>query len=177
MFASRLSDILENFTNSKTMVIGDENYGACCIEDVGGFIAKADFLIHYGHSCLVPIPETKLKAMYVFVDIMFDVQHLVDTIKYNFPDKNKHLYLMGVIQFNSAIYILRDELQKAGYKRLNIPQARPRCGGEVLGCTSPTLDIKDGKDTIIFIADGKFHMEGAMLANPNHIFFKYHPYE
>ena len=80
MFAARLSDIFENFTNSECIIIGDENYGACCIEDITGFIAEADFIIHYGHSCLVPIPETKLKAMYVFVDIMFDVDHLVKTI-------------------------------------------------------------------------------------------------
>ena len=97
MFACRISDIFENFTNSETIIIADENYGACCIEDIAGFIAEADFIIHYGHSCLVPIPETKLKAMYVFVDIMFDVNHLVETIKFNFKNKNKHLYLMGVI--------------------------------------------------------------------------------
>ena len=60
---------------------------------------------------------------------------------------------------------------------MTVPQERPRCGGEVLGCTSPVLEYNDDKDTIIFIADGKFHMEGGMLANPKHKFFKYHPYE
>lgn len=97
MFASRLSDIFEHFTKSQCYIIADENYGACCIEDLAGFLAKADFIIHYGHSCLVPIPETKLKAMYVFVDIMFDVNHFVETIVYNFKDKSEHFYLMGVI--------------------------------------------------------------------------------
>lgn len=38
--------------------------------------------------------------MYVFVDIIFDVFHLYETILFNFTDKSKHLYLMGVIQFN-----------------------------------------------------------------------------
>ena len=38
---------------------------------------------------MVPIPETRLKAMYVFVDIMFDVDHLVRTIEFNFADKTK----------------------------------------------------------------------------------------
>lgn len=47
----------------------------------------------------------------------------------------------------------------------------------MLGCTSPVLEYSDQKNTIIFIADGKFHMEGAMIANPKHIYFKYHPYE
>lgn len=77
MFSSWITDIFENFTNSEVFIIGDENYGACCIEDVTGFLADADFIIHYGHSCLIPIPELKIKAMYVFVDIMFDVEHLI----------------------------------------------------------------------------------------------------
>jgi len=46
-----------------------------------------------------------------------------------------------------------------------------------LGCTSPTLEYSQIKNTVIFIADGKFHMEGAMIMNPRHRYFKYHPYE
>lgn len=84
---------------------------------------------------------------------------------------------MGVIQFNGALYLARDELKKRGFEKVEIPQARPRCGGEVLGCTSPTLPFDETKNTIVFVADGKFHMEGAMIANPNHTYFKYHPYE
>ena len=49
----------------------------------------ADFIIHYGHSCLIPITQTKIKALYVFVDILIDVDHLAETIKLNFPDKSK----------------------------------------------------------------------------------------
>lgn len=71
------------------IIIGDENYGACCIEDESGVAIGADFIIHYGHSCLVPITETKLRALYVFVDILIDVDHLVNTILLNFPHKNK----------------------------------------------------------------------------------------
>ena len=30
-----------------------------------------------GHSCLVPINECSLKVLYVFVEIMIDLEHLV----------------------------------------------------------------------------------------------------
>jgi 2-(3-amino-3-carboxypropyl)histidine synthase len=33
IFASRLADIFENFTQSEVIIVADENYGACCIED------------------------------------------------------------------------------------------------------------------------------------------------
>lgn len=84
---------------------------------------------------------------------------------------------MSVIQFNGALYKLRDDLKQLGYINLTIPQERPRCGGETLGCTSAVLEYSTDKDTVIFLADGRFHMEGAMIANPKHIYYKYHPYE
>ena len=48
MFACILSDIFEQFTSSEVYIIADENYGACCIEDVGASNLGADFIIHYG---------------------------------------------------------------------------------------------------------------------------------
>ncbi len=84
---------------------------------------------------------------------------------------------MSVIQFNGALYKLRDDLKQLGYINLIVPQERPRCGGETLGCTSAVLEYTEEKDTVIFLADGRFHMEGAMIANPKHTYYKYHPYE
>ena len=37
--------------------------------------------------------------------------------------------------------------------------------GEVLGCTAPT--IVEGADAIVFVADGRFHLEAIMIANPS----------
>lgn len=33
-------------------------------------------MVHYGHSCLVPIDITTIKMLYVFVDISIDVDHV-----------------------------------------------------------------------------------------------------
>ena len=41
----------------------------------------ADMMVHYGHSCLVPIDATMIKMLYVFVDIKIDNQHVIDTIR------------------------------------------------------------------------------------------------
>ncbi len=32
--------------------MGDVTYGACCIDDFTAKALGADFLVHYGHSCL-----------------------------------------------------------------------------------------------------------------------------
>ena len=71
----------------------------------------------------------------------------------------------------------RAKLVEEGYSSIEIPQEKPRCRGETLGCTSSILDKSNGKDTVVFIADGRFHMEGAMISNPDMNFYKYNPYE
>lgn len=62
--------------------MGEVTYGACCVDDFSAKALGADFLVHYGHSCLVPVDVTSdMPTMYVFVDIKIDVQHLIGTIR------------------------------------------------------------------------------------------------
>ena len=130
--------------------------------------------MHYAHSCLVPITETIGKILYVFVEMQIDVNHLVETIQLNFPDKDQEYHLLGTIQFNTAIFETQEKLAKQGYHKVTIPQEKPRSAGEVLGCTSPSLN--DPSLPVIFVCDGRFHMESSMIANPQHTFYQYNPY-
>jgi 2-(3-amino-3-carboxypropyl)histidine synthase len=83
--------------------MGDVTYGACCIDDYTAVALGCDMLVHYGHSCLgvyahlaspngnlmpvnpVPIDQTTIKTLYVFVEIAIDSAHLSRTIRLNFP--------------------------------------------------------------------------------------------
>jgi 2-(3-amino-3-carboxypropyl)histidine synthase len=91
--------------------MGDVTYGACCVDDIASDIMDCDLLVHYGHSCLVPVTETRRKVMYVFVEISIDIEHFVDTVVYNFPDKNKMYNLLSTIQFNSSLFQAKQSLQ------------------------------------------------------------------
>ncbi len=62
-------------------ILGDVTYGACCIDDFSARALEADLLVHYGHSCLVPVDVTTIACLYIFVDIQIDIRHLVETIK------------------------------------------------------------------------------------------------
>ena len=63
-------------------IMGDVTYGACCVDDFSAAALGAEFLVHYGHSCLVPVDVTQdVPCIYVFVDIAIDVQHLVETVR------------------------------------------------------------------------------------------------
>lgn len=179
IFSILIADILENFAGCECIVLGDITYGACCVDDLGSQALECDFIIHYGHSCLVPVTDTCVKSMYVFVDIRIDLDHLVKTIEFNFLDKTKPLHIMGSIQYNNSVFLCKKELVEKGYSRIIIPQTKPRSSGEVLGCTSPNIPLANNPDEdniIIFICDGRFHMESAMIANSEFTFYQYNPF-
>ncbi len=174
MYTCVISDILERFCNVETLIMGDVTYGACCVDDFTARALECDFLVHYGHSCLVPINVSQINVLYVFVDISIDTQHLIVTLLHHFG-RDDRLIIAGTIQFQSAIHAASRTVANE-LKEVFVPQAKPLSRGEVLGCTSPKFD---GKlfDALIFVADGRFHLESIMIQNP-HIpaFYKYDPY-
>ncbi|OBZ70167.1 Diphthamide biosynthesis protein 1 [Grifola frondosa] len=264
MFACTIADIIERFTNALTVIMGDVTYGACCIDDYTAVALGCDMLVHYGHSCLVPIDQTTIKTLYVFVEISIDSAHLVQTIRMNFPSDRQQfqetllnseemdsqipagwpltqgghlriegpnsqgqpnedsettssissahlpseptrLALVSTIQFVAALSRLQDDLTTecsdsvsprcmiggpsttsevgdlaVGRPRLwmgkydaTIPRSKPLSPGEILGCTAPRLgDV----DALLYLGDGRFHLESIMIANPSVPAFRYDPY-
>jgi 2-(3-amino-3-carboxypropyl)histidine synthase len=110
--------------------------------------------------------------MYVFVEISIEVEHIVKTISTN-VSPNEKIYLMSTIQFNSCLCTVKKMLLALQYSDVTTPQCKPRSAGEVLGCTSPFIPEKG---LCIFIGDGRFHIESAMINNPHLNFFQYNPY-
>lgn len=150
--------------------MGDVTYGACCVDDYTARALGCDFLVHYGHSCLVPVDITTIETLYVFVDIGIDTQHFIATVKKNF-EKGKRLVLVGTIQFAAALQASKAPLEEDF--TVFIPQSKPLSPGEILGCTSPKLT---DMDYIVCIGDGRFHLESIMIHNPELPAFQYNPY-
>jgi 2-(3-amino-3-carboxypropyl)histidine synthase len=187
-------------------ILGDVTYGACCVDDLGAQALGCDLLIHYGHSCLVPIQHTVIPCLYIFVEITIDVAHLVECfhvtmMKNNMtkneqeqqqqqqieespfrPQEHQHVYLLGTIQFRHALSQASNLLQDQYGYSVSIPQAKPLSPGEVLGCTSPVLTGRNGTDSpinavVLFVADGRFHLESTLISNPHiPLFYRYDPY-
>ncbi|TGZ84194.1 diphthamide biosynthesis protein 1 [Ascodesmis nigricans] len=174
LFAATIADILTTFCpHIEVIIMGDVTYGACCIDDFSAIALDCDLLVHYAHSCLIPVDVTKIKTLYVFVTIGIDLPHLQATIERNFLP-GKHLALVGTIQFNPAIHRVKPLLEKAGYT-VTIPQISPLSRGEILGCTSPDIDTTK-IDALLYIGDGRFHLESAMIQNPLLPAYRYDPY-
>ncbi|KDQ20706.1 hypothetical protein BOTBODRAFT_151573 [Botryobasidium botryosum FD-172 SS1] len=250
MFACAIADIIERFTSALTVIMGDVTYGACCIDDYTAVALGCDMLVHYGHSCLVPIDTTTIKTLYIFVEIGIDSSHLAATIRLNFPSDREtfrsrllddektstqkispggvieaglaqleletperspeptkssgsaisspspqptRIALVSTIQFVASIQKLKEDLSEeyhptptpqnssfgtrtklwSGKYEMSIPRSKPLSPGEILGCTAPPLqDV----DALIYVGDGRFHLESIMIANPSIPAFRYDPY-
>ncbi|MCL4127494.1 UNVERIFIED_CONTAM: hypothetical protein GTU68_014860, partial [Idotea baltica] len=172
LFATVIADILEAWTGAQMTIMGDVTYGACCVDDFTAKEFGADFMVHYGHSCLVPIDQTdSISCLYVFVDIQFDSIHFLETIKKVFCTSTS-LALVSIIQFVSSLQKIAQELRSIGYT-VSVPQCHPLSPGEVLGCTS--TPVPDGH-TIVGLGDGRFHLESIMISNPGIETYLYNPY-
>ena len=163
LYACTIADIIERFAGCETVIMGDVTYGACCVDDLSAAALGCELLVHYGHSCLVPIDRMATDVLYVFVEIAIDVGHLVDTVQLNFTDSSSRIALCGTVQFTGAMHAARAALAPS-YADVSLPQCKPLSAGEVLGCTSPALQGR--YDLCVFVADDRFHPEAVMIANP-----------
>lgn len=157
------------------ITMGDLTYGACCIDDYLASSMDCDLVVHYAHSCLVPINKlTKdVKFLYIFLEIKFDLDHIVSCVKHNFDPLKNTIALASTIQFVSSVHQVARNLRQQGFTVVT-PQSKPLSSGEILGCTAPKLAPEI--NTILFICDGRFHLEALMIANPGLDTYRYDPY-
>lgn len=172
LYALTIADIIKKFTGAETVIMGDVTYGACCVDDYTARALGCDLMVHYGHSCLIPIDATKgIRMLYVFVDIKIDSLHFVETIKHNVKPGSA-VTLVSTIQFVTTLHSISSELSE--HYHVTIPQSKPLSPGEILGCTSPVLK---NQDVIIYLGDGRFHLESIMISNPDVTAYRYDPYD
>jgi len=205
MYSLALADVIGAFTGAEAAVLGDVTYGACCVDDLSAAALGAGLLVHYGHSCLVPAALTTadsgVRVLYVFVEVAFDTRHLAACVAAAFPPPapapagaggadgggadggaappglaaGGTIALQGTVQFVGALHEVAAAL--AGSRpdlALSVPQAKPLSPGETLGCTAPRLP--PGTRALVFVADGRFHLEAALIANAGVRALRYDPY-
>ena len=167
LYATTISDIIEDFTEAEVLIMADVTYGACCVDDFTARALGTDLIIHYGHSCLVPVDTMgDIRMLYIFVDIQIDNLHVIETVKQSFPH-GACLAFVSTIQFVAALHAIKPVLSED--YNVVVPQSKPLSPGEILGCTSPSLQTTGGArvDGIVYLGDGRFHLESIMISNPD----------
>ncbi|ORM41964.1 Diphthamide biosynthesis protein 1 [Babesia sp. Xinjiang] len=201
-----IADILKFFCQSleEVIIMADVTYGACCIDDITAQTIGCDLIIHYGHSCLIPVTDVLVQCLYVFVEISFSADHLANVVTQLFKPHDK-IFVMGTIQYSNVLREAAAKIDRSGYfkTKVIVPQVTPLLPGEVLGCTSPVLEnwefqrnpetdhqskdqvgidteeheiMLDGERKILFVADGRFHLESALIHNPGIKAYRFDPF-
>jgi 2-(3-amino-3-carboxypropyl)histidine synthase len=167
------SFLKNNCSNLKNFMISSRTtFGACCAEDFLGKFTGVSMVLHYGHSCLFPILECMLPMMYVFLEIKFDYNFIINIVKEIFTFSKVCFVLFSTIQFASLLKNIKSNLDSSK-KCMNIFPNKPLSPGEVLGCTS--LEVNNISN-IIFVGEGRFHLEAAFISNPFCRFFQFNPF-
>ncbi len=186
-YALILADVHVRFGGAlDAVILGDVTYGACCIDDWTATLLGCDVIIHYGHSCLIPVTRTLVPVLYIFVEIAISSARLLailtDESNREALGGGRRIALMGTVQFVALLHAIKADLARladdpahAGcVPNVYIPQVKPLSPGEVLGCTSPRLPADCA--ALIFVADGRFHLEAAMIANPSLAAYRFDPF-
>jgi len=147
-------------------------YGACCIQDCLGKNFGSSIVFHYGHSCLVSILNCILSVVYIFIEIKYDFSFLIQTIREFFCTDRDRLMITSTVQFSSELKIIKVYISML-FNILEIPQTKPLSPGEVLGCTSFLTEDQSG---VVYIGDGKFHIESVLFFNPNIKIIQFNPF-
>ena len=186
-------------------MLGDVTYGACCVDDLTAHALGCQLLVHYGHSCLVPLQHTAVACLYVFVEIQgVAVPHLVECLertllcchqrsqkkkkKATSNNNNKQMQMQRKTppftcwarsSFATPWRPRRNCSRNGAGRRWKFPKssrsARAKCWAARLPCCPQRKCVQ--QQVVCFVADGRFHLEATLIANP-HIgrFYRYDPY-
>jgi 2-(3-amino-3-carboxypropyl)histidine synthase len=126
------------------------------------------------------IPPTRL-ALVSTIQFAAALQQLKDDLSSKYSDATPFLSPVGLITStvdeskgaNSTIDASAARLWTGAYEA-SIPRSKPLSPGEILGCTAPRLS--GDVDALLYLGDGRFHLEAIMIANPEVPAFRYDPY-
>ncbi|GAA6004374.1 2-(3-amino-3-carboxypropyl)histidine synthase [Rhodotorula paludigena] len=59
-------------------VLADTTYGSCCVDEVAAQHVDADFVVHYGHTCLSP--TARLPVLYILTKRAIDVDEAASSL-------------------------------------------------------------------------------------------------
>ncbi|KAG2180493.1 hypothetical protein INT44_003497 [Umbelopsis vinacea] len=104
--ASKLRDI----TGKSVFILADTSYGSCCVDEVAAEHVSADFIVHYGRSCLSP--TSRLPVLYVFGQQSISVEKCVSEFDRLIENKDTPIIVMYDVTFSHAADQINNQLSK-----------------------------------------------------------------
>ncbi|BFU22749.1 diphthamide synthesis protein, putative [Entamoeba histolytica HM-1:IMSS-B] len=159
----------QQLPNVEFILYTDYVYGACCVDDRFTAYIHSDFLVHFGHSPLIPPHCLKVASMYIPVVADILLEPLINNINKQL-DKKLDLAIVATIQYEPYLQQLKQSLTQFN---VILPKIDPLPEGITLGCTVPPLEQREM--SVVFIGGGLFHAEAVAYNYPDNKVYSYDP--
>jgi 2-(3-amino-3-carboxypropyl)histidine synthase len=123
-------------------------------------------------------PEPTRLALVSTIQFVAALQQLKEDLSVEYPSMEPFVPQQNLVTSSAETSVAAPaqatpKLWTGAYDAM-IPRSKPLSPGEILGCTSPRLgrDV----DALVYLGDGRFHLESIMISNPNVPAFRYDPY-
>ncbi|KAH8554044.1 diphthamide biosynthesis protein 2 [Umbelopsis sp. PMI_123] len=101
---------LRERTEKSVFILADTSYGSCCVDEVAAEHVNADFIVHYGRSCLSP--TSRLPVLYVFGQQSISVERCVSEFDRLIENKDTPIIVMYDVIFSHASDQINEQLRK-----------------------------------------------------------------
>ncbi len=154
---------LRRRTGAEILLSGDSCYGACDLAARQAEAVKADLLVHYGHSRM--IPDTGVPVLYVEARMGIDVESLVEKAL-PLTGGWKRVGLASTVQHVHQLLEVAEALKERDIEAFIGPgDEKAPHPGQVLGCHYGTaLSVEDRVDGFLFVGAGRFHPIGLAIS-------------
>ncbi|GAA5929266.1 2-(3-amino-3-carboxypropyl)histidine synthase [Sporobolomyces koalae] len=101
-------------SDKELYVLADTTYGSCCVDEVAAQHVDADFVVHYGHTCLSP--TARLPVLYILTKRAIEPAHaassLASTSKASLDaEPPKAVVLLYDVGYAHKAYLVADALR------------------------------------------------------------------
>ncbi|RKP26913.1 putative diphthamide synthesis protein-domain-containing protein [Syncephalis pseudoplumigaleata] len=128
--AAWVAQQLSKRTGRSTFILADTSYGSCCVDEIAAQHVDADFIVHYGPSCLSA--TQRLPVMYVFGRGSIDIKACATAFDELYGERrDDNIVIVGDVIYEHAIDDLVAELRglPASYTRLMVARALAESSG------------------------------------------------
>ncbi|KAJ1917662.1 Diphthamide biosynthesis protein 2 [Mycoemilia scoparia] len=139
--STAVSMTLADKTGAKVFVLADTSYGSCCVDEVAAQHCDADFIVHYGHTCLSL--TSRLPVLYIYCRLPIHLQNLVNEFKKQFDQDSDLERKYSLLYHVSYTYIMDEiinKLKEIGYRNVTKTNVR--------SSSRPYIPAKSTKDDI-----------------------------
>ncbi|PVV00692.1 hypothetical protein BB560_004912, partial [Smittium megazygosporum] len=183
-----VSKYLQENSSAKTFVLGDTTFGSCCVDEVAAMHIDADFIIHYGNSCMSL--TTQIPVYYVFTYKEYDIASAADKIIDFLATKNcSNIQLQLDAIYNYSSETLVKLLQEKSSVQIKDMSAKANlffdpkdslcenslCKSQEMFTVDPSDSNMDSSTPILHIGTEGPKLSNMIISNSNRLIFSYNP--